>query len=59
MDTLFNSLPVVFGSIVTFIVPAAVWTLLVVGCCQLVRDRIRRWRILTQDAQRLAHKPMN
>ena len=59
MDKLHDTLPVVFGSIVTFLVPAAVWTMLIAGCCQLIRDKIRQWRILLQDSQRLAHKSTN
>jgi hypothetical protein len=59
MDKLHDILPVVFGSVVTFLVPAIVWTMLVAGCYQLIRDKIRQWRILTHEAQRLAQKPMN
>lgn len=51
-DVLFS----VFGSMVTLVVPAIVWTFLIAGCCQLVREQIRRLRIIPQGSPKLAQK---
>ena len=56
MNRLPDILSFVFGSMVTFLVPAIVWTVLIAGCYQLVRDRIRRLFLAPQSTQELAQK---
>ena len=43
----------VFGLAVTFFVPAVVWTTLVAGLYQLVREEVRRVRVTLRRSQRL------
>jgi hypothetical protein len=40
---------------VTFLVPAIVWTVLVAGSYQLIREQIRRLRIIPSSHE-LAHR---
>ena len=46
----------ILGSMVTLVVPAIVWTFLIAGCCQLVREQLRRLRIVPQGSPKLVHK---
>jgi hypothetical protein len=56
MNRLPDILSFVFGSMVTFLVPAIVWTVLVAGSYQLIREQIRRLRIAPQRSHELAHR---
>ena len=46
----------VFGLAITVFVPAVVWTTLIAGLYQFVRDGIRRVRVVPQRSQRLARE---
>jgi hypothetical protein len=56
MNTLPDILSFVFGSMVTFFVPAIVWTVLVAGSYQFLREQIRRLRIELHSAHKLASR---
>ena len=56
MNRLPDILSFVFGSMVTFLVPAIVWTVLVAGSYQLIRERIRRLWIVPQSSHKLARE---
>ena len=56
MNRLPGILSFVFESMVVFFVPAIVWTVLIAGCYQLVRDQIRRLFLAPQSTQELAQK---
>ena len=56
MNKLLDILFSFFGSMVTLVVPAIVWTFLVAGCYQLVREQIRRLRIVPQSSPKLVQK---
>jgi hypothetical protein len=56
MNRLPDILSFVFGSMVTFLVPAIVWTVLVAGSYQLIREQIRRLRIIPPSSHELAHR---
>lgn len=56
MDNLQTVLSTVFGLVITVFVPAVVWTTLIVGLYQFVRDSIRRVRVVPRHSQRLARE---
>ena len=56
MDKLLDVLFSIVGSIVTCVVPAVVWALVMTGCYQLVREQVRRLRIVPQRSPKLVQK---
>ena len=51
-----NSVIVPFKFVVVFLVPAVVWTTLVVGLYQLVRDGLVRGRIIERSTRKLTRE---
>jgi hypothetical protein len=56
MDGARSIVSTAFAWAITFVVPGAVWSLLVAGLYQLIRDSLRRARPASQRTQTLARK---
>jgi hypothetical protein len=51
MNTCQGVLSVVFGGLVTFFVPAVVWTIVLVGVCQLAREGIGKLSVAARRSR--------
>jgi hypothetical protein len=50
-----GSVAIVFRVAVSFLVPALVWAMLILGSYQLIRDKARQLRSWRRSYHRLAH----